>query len=180
MTTITHFRVLLSCNGKPWQKLILNVCSFMSAVLLLTGISTLAMPFLPLLSLLLICRFFQFLGYGIFLTADSILLVFTLGPERSRPYQQALHFFIRYALCSTFHVTKWFFDEVHNFYYLNHRSSVIAHYKRAVFPASGSCLGRSWCSRSCPRPERRCVAARRRPGTATTARGRAGGRRRRR
>ena len=67
----------------------------MSAVLLLTGISTLAMPFLPLLSLLLICRFFQFLGYGIFLTADSILLVFTLGPERSRPYQQALHFFIR-------------------------------------------------------------------------------------
>jgi hypothetical protein len=38
--------------------------------------------------------FFQFLSYGIFITSDSILLVFTLGPEKSRPFINALHFFI--------------------------------------------------------------------------------------
>ena len=36
----------------------------------------------------------QFAGYGIFLTADSVLLVFALGPKRSRPFINALHFFI--------------------------------------------------------------------------------------
>ena len=36
----------------------------------------------------------KFLSYGIFLTSDSILLVFTLGPEKSRPFINALHFFI--------------------------------------------------------------------------------------
>jgi hypothetical protein len=38
--------------------------------------------------------FTKFLSYGIFLTSDSILLVFTLGPEKSRPFINALHFFI--------------------------------------------------------------------------------------
>ena len=53
-----------------------------------------------LLSLCLACNvsnvmfIFQFLGYGLFLTADSIVLVFTLGPEGSRPFMQALHFFV--------------------------------------------------------------------------------------
>lgn len=68
--------------------------SFMSFVMLITGISTAALPFMPNLFTLLLCRFFQFLSYGIFLTADSILLVFTLGPEKSRPFINALHFFI--------------------------------------------------------------------------------------
>ena len=36
----------------------------------------------------------QFFSYGTFLTADSVLLVYTLGPERSRPFINALHFFI--------------------------------------------------------------------------------------
>lgn len=67
---------------------------FMSLVLLLTGISTILLPFMTNLPLLLLCRFFQFLSYGIFITSDSILLVFTLGPERSRPFINALHFFI--------------------------------------------------------------------------------------
>jgi len=68
--------------------------SFMSSILLLTGLSTLLMPFMPNLPLLLACRFLQFAGYGIFLTADSVLLVFALGPKRSRPFINALHFFI--------------------------------------------------------------------------------------
>lgn len=72
-----------------WQKL-----SFMSFILFLTGISTILMPLMANLGLLLCCRFVQFLGYGIFLTADSILLVFSLGPEKSRPFINALHFFI--------------------------------------------------------------------------------------
>jgi len=84
---------------------------FMSFVLLLTGVSTILLPFMNNLPLLLLCRFFQvsdpnskdvgeclashkFLSYGIFITSDSILLVFTLGPERSRPFINALHFFI--------------------------------------------------------------------------------------
>lgn len=67
---------------------------FMSSVLLSTGISTILMPFMSSLPLLLVCRFIQFLGYGIFLTADSVLLVFSLGPEKSRPFINALHFFI--------------------------------------------------------------------------------------
>ena len=85
---------------------------FMSLVLLLTGVSTFLMPFMPNLPMLLVCRFFQvidalflklqitftlyfqFLSYGIFITSDSILLVFTLGPEKSRPFINALHFFI--------------------------------------------------------------------------------------
>jgi len=67
---------------------------FMSLVLLLTGISTILMPFMTNLPMLLLCRFFQFLSYGIFITSDSILLVFSLGPEKSRPFINALHFFI--------------------------------------------------------------------------------------
>ena len=41
-----------------------------------------------------ILHILQFAGYGIFLTADSVLLVFALGPKRSRPFINALHFFI--------------------------------------------------------------------------------------
>ena len=87
---------------------------FMFIVLLLTGLSTIVMPFMDNLPLLLLCRFlqvtliqylmilnltsswlnFQFLGYGIFVTADSVLLVYTLGPVKSRPFINALHFFI--------------------------------------------------------------------------------------
>ena len=87
---------------------------FMSAVMFITGLATLCLPFIMNLPLLLIARFiqvvqifwacvwlvnnvmfiFQFLGYGLFLTADSIVLVFTLGPEGSRPFMQALHFFV--------------------------------------------------------------------------------------
>eukprot|EP00092_Neocalanus_flemingeri_P019142 GFUD01020736.1.p1 GENE.GFUD01020736.1~~GFUD01020736.1.p1 ORF type:complete len:479 (-),score=106.16 GFUD01020736.1:18-1454(-) len=68
--------------------------SFMSLAHLLTGVSTLMMPFMANLPMLLLCRFVQFLSYGVFLTSDSILLVFTLGPEKSRPFINALHFFI--------------------------------------------------------------------------------------
>jgi len=67
---------------------------FMSAVMFITGLATLCLPFIMNLPLLLIARFIQFLGYGLFLTADSIVLVFTLGPEGSRPFMQALHFFV--------------------------------------------------------------------------------------
>ncbi|XP_023332189.1 sodium-dependent glucose transporter 1 isoform X2 [Eurytemora carolleeae] len=66
----------------------------MFLTLLLTGLSTLSLPFSPNLPILLFCRFVQFLCYGIFLTGDSILLVFTLGPETSRPFINILHFFI--------------------------------------------------------------------------------------
>ena len=89
--------------------------SFMSSIQLLTGLSTLLMPFMPNLPLLLACRFLQvtkclcfasyplfvtilhllqFAGYGIFVTADSVLLVLALGPKRSQPFINALHFFI--------------------------------------------------------------------------------------
>merc|ERR1712066_10333 len=61
---------------------------------MLTGLATLSLPFMGNMPLLLLARFFQFLSYGLFLTADSILLVFTLGPEKSRPFINALHFFI--------------------------------------------------------------------------------------
>jgi len=67
---------------------------FLSSVMLLTGLATLSLPFMNNMPLLLLARFFQFLSYGLFLTADSILLVFTLGPEKSRPFINALHFFI--------------------------------------------------------------------------------------
>jgi len=67
---------------------------FLSLVMLLTGLATLSLPFMTNMPLLLLARFFQFLSYGLFLTADSILLVFTLGPEKSRPFINALHFFI--------------------------------------------------------------------------------------
>jgi len=66
----------------------------MFGILLMTGLSTLALPFAPNLPLLLLSRFIQFLCYGIFLTGDSILLVFSLGPEKSRPFINTLHFFI--------------------------------------------------------------------------------------
>ena len=85
---------------------------FMSSVMLLTGLATLCLPFIMNLPLLLMARFIQvftdafeiffgfkafshqFLGYGLFLTADSVVLVFTLGPEGSRPFIGAQHFFI--------------------------------------------------------------------------------------
>ena len=41
-----------------------------------------------------ILHFLQFAGYGIFVTADSVLLVLALGPKRSQPFINALHFFI--------------------------------------------------------------------------------------
>lgn len=63
-------------------------------VLFLTGLSTAALPFSNNLPLLLLSRFIQFLCYGIFLTGDSVLLVYTLGPEKSRPFINTLHFFI--------------------------------------------------------------------------------------
>jgi hypothetical protein len=37
----------------------------------------------------------QFLGYGVFVTGDSILLLLVMGPTRSRAFINALHFFMR-------------------------------------------------------------------------------------
>jgi hypothetical protein len=37
----------------------------------------------------------KFLGYGVFLTADSILLLLVLGPTASRTFINALYFFMR-------------------------------------------------------------------------------------
>lgn len=75
-------------NSSKWK------LTFMAFLLLLTGFSTIIMPFMDNLPFLLACRFVQFLGYGTFLTADSVLIVYTLGPHKSRPFINALHFFI--------------------------------------------------------------------------------------
>jgi len=74
--------------------------SFMSFVMVITGVATLSLPFIFNLPLLLVARFVQFLGYGLFLTADSIVMVFTLGPEKSRPFIGAMHFFISIGFLS--------------------------------------------------------------------------------
>lgn len=64
---------------------------FLNVTILLTGIFMIVLPFTSSFSVLVVSRLIQNLALGAFVTADASLIVFLIGPEKSRPFTMALH-----------------------------------------------------------------------------------------
>ena len=57
----------------------------------LTGIIQITLPFIRSFELLVIARLVQNVVLGAYITADASLIVYTMGPTKSRPFTNALH-----------------------------------------------------------------------------------------
>ena len=65
--------------------------SFLWITMSLNGILMLVLPFLSSFGLLVTVRAIQNIALGGYITADQSLLVYTMGPIKSRPFTNALH-----------------------------------------------------------------------------------------
>jgi len=64
---------------------------FLATTMILNGAAMIVLPFVKNFALLVTFRFLQNVALGAFITADSSLIVYTLGPIKSRPFTMALH-----------------------------------------------------------------------------------------
>ncbi len=53
-----------------------------------------ALPFITNFYLLAVVRILQYIALGSFITSDSSMIVYTMGPIKSRPFTNALHAFV--------------------------------------------------------------------------------------
>lgn len=82
--------------------------AFLSSNMLLTGALMIVLPFADNFGLLVFARCVQNICLGAFITADTSLVVFTMGPIKSRPFTFALHSLIGVGfLAATFLVTPF-------------------------------------------------------------------------
>ena len=65
--------------------------AFLCATIGLTGLLMVALPFVTSFSLLVLTRAMQYVALGAYITADASLIVYTMGPVKSRPFTNALH-----------------------------------------------------------------------------------------
>eukprot|EP00090_Calanus_glacialis_P002229 TRINITY_DN11674_c0_g1_i1.p1 TRINITY_DN11674_c0_g1~~TRINITY_DN11674_c0_g1_i1.p1 ORF type:complete len:456 (-),score=102.67 TRINITY_DN11674_c0_g1_i1:161-1528(-) len=65
--------------------------SFLAITICITGIIMFFLPFTSSFALLVIARLVQIMALGAFCTADASLIVYLLGPEKSRPFTMAFH-----------------------------------------------------------------------------------------
>ena len=65
--------------------------TFLCASIGLTGLLMAALPFMTSFPLLVLTRGLQNVALGAYITADASLIVYTMGPVRSRPFTNALH-----------------------------------------------------------------------------------------
>jgi len=72
----------------PTQKVKMT---FLGLNIAFTGLTCCLLPFLTSFWQLLACRLVQFICQGLYVTADCITVVYTMGPVISRPFTQALH-----------------------------------------------------------------------------------------
>ena len=65
--------------------------AFLWATLSLNGIGMILLPFITSFGLLAFIRAAQYAILGAYITADASVVVFTMGPVKSRPFTNALH-----------------------------------------------------------------------------------------
>eukprot|EP00092_Neocalanus_flemingeri_P007291 GFUD01007873.1.p1 GENE.GFUD01007873.1~~GFUD01007873.1.p1 ORF type:complete len:462 (+),score=106.98 GFUD01007873.1:184-1569(+) len=65
--------------------------SFLSITICITGAIMIFLPFTSSFVLLVVARLVQIMALGAFCTADASLIVYLLGPEKSRPFTMAFH-----------------------------------------------------------------------------------------
>merc|ERR1712241_125809 len=64
---------------------------FLAVTICVTGAIMLLLPFTSSFAVLVTARLVQILSLGAFCTADASLIVYLLGPEKSRPFTMAFH-----------------------------------------------------------------------------------------
>jgi len=64
---------------------------FLSVTIFITGAIMIFLPFTSSFALLVVARLVQIMALGAFCTADASLIVYLLGPEKSRPFTMAFH-----------------------------------------------------------------------------------------
>ncbi len=65
--------------------------AFIGTAMALNGLIMCLLPFTRSFELLVTLRALQFFALGAFITADASMLVYTMGPIKSRPFTNALH-----------------------------------------------------------------------------------------
>ena len=65
--------------------------AFLSINMAICGGFTILMPLVDNFGVLVVCRLLQNVSLGAYITADASLVVYTLGPIKSRPFTFALH-----------------------------------------------------------------------------------------
>jgi len=71
---------------KDWAKLV-----FLWLTICVTGAIMIVLPFTSSFAFLVTARLLQILSLGAFCTADASLIVYLLGPDKSRPFTMAFH-----------------------------------------------------------------------------------------
>ncbi len=64
---------------------------FLSVNMAICGAFTIVLPFVNNFGVLVLARLLQNISLGAYITADASLVVYTLGPIKSRPFTFALH-----------------------------------------------------------------------------------------
>ncbi|XP_040577207.1 sodium-dependent glucose transporter 1A isoform X1 [Lepeophtheirus salmonis] len=64
---------------------------YMGSLMCIAGLSTLVIPFLVNFPTMGLFRFTQCFCIGAFMTADASLIIYTMGPIKSRPFTNAIH-----------------------------------------------------------------------------------------
>lgn len=85
--------------------------TFLWATICVNGVIMCVVPFLRNFGLLVFVRAVQNIALGGFITADCAMLVFTMGPVRSRPFTNALHAFVGVGFFISSFVVKPFLPE---------------------------------------------------------------------
>eukprot|EP00096_Caligus_rogercresseyi_P010433 TRINITY_DN3803_c0_g1_i1.p1 TRINITY_DN3803_c0_g1~~TRINITY_DN3803_c0_g1_i1.p1 ORF type:complete len:477 (+),score=108.72 TRINITY_DN3803_c0_g1_i1:145-1575(+) len=64
---------------------------YMGGLMAISGLSTVAIPFVVNFASMGVARFIQCFCIGAFMTADASLIIYTMGPFKSRPFTNAIH-----------------------------------------------------------------------------------------
>ena len=84
---------------------------FLWLTISLNGVGMIILPFLSSFGLLAFIRAAQYGLLGAYITADSSIVVFTMGPIKSRPFTNALHAFIGIGLLAATFLVRPFLPD---------------------------------------------------------------------
>lgn len=96
---------------KKYFKTQMAKTSFLCVTMMINGLMMIVLPFLRNFGLLITCRCLQNLALGAFITADCSMVVYTLGPIKSRPFTMAVHSVIGIGFLAATFLVKPFLPE---------------------------------------------------------------------
>ncbi len=83
--------ILAGCVFKRFFRGALAKVAFVGGMSAASGLMMCLLPFIGSFELLAVARITQYVALGAFITADASMLVYTMGPVKSRPFTNALH-----------------------------------------------------------------------------------------